>query len=803
MKKNGFTLIELLAVIIVLTIIALIATPVIINVINSAKDKSDLESVHGILDSARLYYSESMMDNDKKNDIENLNNIYEEVSLSVKEKTGELYINEKGLSAIAVVIRNKCYTKQFSGNIQISEDTTNCTLGYVGIDTTAPTVSFSVLGGTFNSNGWAKNNFNVSITISDNESGPSSYKYCIDTKDCEPIALVNNVTGFSEINKESETNKVCVIGIDNYGNESSIICSDNYKLDKTNPTIAVNNISINKNITIDLNSDVTTSDNLSGVDNYTYDPANIDTSVAGTKTVTYTVRDLAGNSTSIDRTITVITDKPSIAYSTLTSPDGNGWFNSGFYIKAIATPDTTSSINNILWCSTTSDYCEPGSIVNDNNITAYITNNSTTNKVCVKAIDATNNSSNVICSSNYKLDSIAPTIPTIVYNGGSNTDGWKNNYNLTITSSDNLSGVLKYQIDANNDGIVDNETGPSFIPWNGYASGVNRFRAVDNVGNVSVWTDYQKIYMDTEKPVHTNWWWGTATSNGASLYVQTTDNVGIQRVQCPTSTETGGYNNWHWFDATWDTGANAYRCDITSSTFGHYGNYLTHLYIYDYAGNGGYYNQTTINIKKPILANNSVAPVNYTTGSDTRSREIFAYMVKSDGTLWYESRGYNPGLFQVGGISDVVGVSNVQYTTGSDTRSREILAYIVKSDGTLWYESRGYNPGLFQVGGISDVVGVSNVQYTTGSSTRSSKVLAYVVKSDGTLWYESSGYNSGWFQVGGISDVVGVSNVQYTTGSSTRSSEVRAYAVKSDGTLWYESSGYNSGWFQTGSNILH
>ena len=39
-KKIGFTLIELLAVIIVLAIIALIATPIIFNVIENAKIKS-------------------------------------------------------------------------------------------------------------------------------------------------------------------------------------------------------------------------------------------------------------------------------------------------------------------------------------------------------------------------------------------------------------------------------------------------------------------------------------------------------------------------------------------------------------------------------------------------------------------------------------------------------------------------------------------------------------------------------------------------------------------------------------------
>lgn len=48
MKNKGFTLIELLAVIVILAIIALIATPMILNVVDSAK-KSSAES------SARYY----------------------------------------------------------------------------------------------------------------------------------------------------------------------------------------------------------------------------------------------------------------------------------------------------------------------------------------------------------------------------------------------------------------------------------------------------------------------------------------------------------------------------------------------------------------------------------------------------------------------------------------------------------------------------------------------------------------------------------------------------------------------------
>ncbi len=51
MKKNqkGFTLIELLAVIVILAVIALIATPLIMNVINNAKTGADRDAAYGVV----------------------------------------------------------------------------------------------------------------------------------------------------------------------------------------------------------------------------------------------------------------------------------------------------------------------------------------------------------------------------------------------------------------------------------------------------------------------------------------------------------------------------------------------------------------------------------------------------------------------------------------------------------------------------------------------------------------------------------------------------------------------------------
>ena len=49
-KNKGFTLVELLAVIVILAIIALIATPIILNVINNAKKEAAKDSFYGYMD---------------------------------------------------------------------------------------------------------------------------------------------------------------------------------------------------------------------------------------------------------------------------------------------------------------------------------------------------------------------------------------------------------------------------------------------------------------------------------------------------------------------------------------------------------------------------------------------------------------------------------------------------------------------------------------------------------------------------------------------------------------------------------
>ena len=58
MKRKGFTLIELLAVIVILAVIALITTPIILNMINNAKKGAAKDSAYGYIEA--IEYSNSM-----------------------------------------------------------------------------------------------------------------------------------------------------------------------------------------------------------------------------------------------------------------------------------------------------------------------------------------------------------------------------------------------------------------------------------------------------------------------------------------------------------------------------------------------------------------------------------------------------------------------------------------------------------------------------------------------------------------------------------------------------------------------
>ena len=130
MKKNkGFTLIELLAVIIILSIVALIIVPVIMNIIEKANRSAFKDSAYGVIKAAELYYTNKLLEP---------NVVIEEISFSFPEADGldikgtkptggSMKINKKGKIELAITNGKYCATKGLNeDDVKISNNVKNC-----------------------------------------------------------------------------------------------------------------------------------------------------------------------------------------------------------------------------------------------------------------------------------------------------------------------------------------------------------------------------------------------------------------------------------------------------------------------------------------------------------------------------------------------------------------------------------------------------------------------------------------------------------------------------------------------------
>ena len=126
-KKIGFTLIELLAVIIVLAIIALIATPIIFNVIENAKIKSLENSCYGVIDAVRTNYSENLLNSTRECKDENDKNCGGKIETNGNVK--ELTVAGEQPSGGSWVIVNDPKAENGRG-IQITDVTFDSMKGY-------------------------------------------------------------------------------------------------------------------------------------------------------------------------------------------------------------------------------------------------------------------------------------------------------------------------------------------------------------------------------------------------------------------------------------------------------------------------------------------------------------------------------------------------------------------------------------------------------------------------------------------------------------------------------------------------
>ena len=157
-NKKGFTLIELLAVIIILAVIALIATPIVLNVVDNARKSANKDSAYGLLDSAKLYYMESLLDESKSLS----GNLITKINVSGrKPDSGTVYINNKGETALAVVYDKVCFTKNYEdADLTESDDMNNCKIKVVYKDTVLngadPELKDNLVAVTINTDGTVK-----------------------------------------------------------------------------------------------------------------------------------------------------------------------------------------------------------------------------------------------------------------------------------------------------------------------------------------------------------------------------------------------------------------------------------------------------------------------------------------------------------------------------------------------------------------------------------------------------------------------------------------------------------------------
>mgnify|MGYP003304070047 CR=1 FL=1 len=130
MKKKGFTLIELLAVIVVLAIIALIATPIVLNIIESGKKNAFIQSANGIISASEYYYSNKILNGEviEDNVIINIPNDLEKLDYSGESPdSGSIAINKEGKVAIAVTNEKYCVTRDYDEvEFKINENIKEC-----------------------------------------------------------------------------------------------------------------------------------------------------------------------------------------------------------------------------------------------------------------------------------------------------------------------------------------------------------------------------------------------------------------------------------------------------------------------------------------------------------------------------------------------------------------------------------------------------------------------------------------------------------------------------------------------------
>ncbi len=223
MKSNNkaFTLIELLAVIIILAIVALIATPIILDVIEDSRDSANLSEVNLILGGAETYYAQSFLTGDSKQ-FDGVTNLYSNIkTTNEKPPLGNLTIRSDGKTSLSIYNEGVCYTKGYDDSkVQVDKTITS-------LDDCVP-LSIVAYTNKSDNNNWYKENLTVTI-----ETNGERFEYCLkdETDVCTNIEVTETTT---TVDLTQGFNEICATGY--RGENTSNTCVE-FNIDTTVPTL--------------------------------------------------------------------------------------------------------------------------------------------------------------------------------------------------------------------------------------------------------------------------------------------------------------------------------------------------------------------------------------------------------------------------------------------------------------------------------------------------------------------------------------------------------------------------------------